>query len=336
MPRYGNSRHPRYRHRQHCLVGPSSLSVFLHRLQKLQSVSSTPHLQYLQLRMDRQVILNRSRKNTNKRVFLPDIKKLRKLVCDLCCLGRRMTTHLGHTICRRRLVHCIFVTFHRWSTRPSVGTYGVVYKAKDINSGQIVALKKIRLEAEDEGVPSTAIREISLLKELKDDNIVRWASVSSIYSSEISLSRLSGYWTSYTRIKNYTLFLSSWTWTSRDTSRQEIKTVRPFLFKSLRFVVLLSQDRYLFASLSRGLKLTFWFQPPNRSSLINWLLGFYIATLTAFFIGTWNLRIFSLINATIWSWLILVLPGHLESQWGLILMRSKPYYFSPYIYIFMK
>ncbi|KIM44221.1 hypothetical protein M413DRAFT_67974, partial [Hebeloma cylindrosporum] len=53
------------------------------------------------------------------------------------------------------------------------GTYGVVYKAKDINSGQVVALKKIRLEAEDEGVPSTAIREISLLKELKDDNIVR-------------------------------------------------------------------------------------------------------------------------------------------------------------------
>ncbi|OJT11696.1 Cyclin-dependent kinase 1 [Trametes pubescens] len=33
-------------------------------------------------------------------------------------------------------------------------------------------MKKIRLEAEDEGVPSTAIREISLLKELKDDNIV--------------------------------------------------------------------------------------------------------------------------------------------------------------------
>jgi cyclin-dependent kinase len=34
-------------------------------------------------------------------------------------------------------------------------------------------MKKIRLEAEDEGVPSTAIREISLLKELKDDHIVR-------------------------------------------------------------------------------------------------------------------------------------------------------------------
>lgn len=48
-----------------------------------------------------------------------------------------------------------------------------MYKAKDLASGQVVALKKIRLEAEDEGVPSTAIREISLLKELKDENVVR-------------------------------------------------------------------------------------------------------------------------------------------------------------------
>jgi len=53
------------------------------------------------------------------------------------------------------------------------GTYGVVYKAKDRVSGEIIALKKIRLEAEDEGIPSTAIREISLLKELQHPNIVR-------------------------------------------------------------------------------------------------------------------------------------------------------------------
>lgn len=53
------------------------------------------------------------------------------------------------------------------------GTYGIVYKAKDKLNNQIIALKRIRLEAEDEGIPSTAIREISLLKELRHVNIVR-------------------------------------------------------------------------------------------------------------------------------------------------------------------
>jgi|EP00505_MAST-04D_sp_SCG-Rhode-Island_P000201 serine/threonine protein kinase len=52
------------------------------------------------------------------------------------------------------------------------GTYGVVYKATEKATGAIVALKKIRLEVEDEGVPSTALREISLLKELHHQNIV--------------------------------------------------------------------------------------------------------------------------------------------------------------------
>jgi cyclin-dependent kinase 2 len=53
------------------------------------------------------------------------------------------------------------------------GTYGVVYKAEDTQTGAIIALKKIRLEHEDEGIPSTSIREISLLKELNHPNIVR-------------------------------------------------------------------------------------------------------------------------------------------------------------------
>nr|Q80YP0.3 RecName: Full=Cyclin-dependent kinase 3; AltName: Full=Cell division protein kinase 3 [Mus musculus] len=53
------------------------------------------------------------------------------------------------------------------------GTYGVVYKARNKVTGQLVALKKIRLDLEAEGVPSTAVREISLLKELKHPNIIK-------------------------------------------------------------------------------------------------------------------------------------------------------------------
>ena len=53
------------------------------------------------------------------------------------------------------------------------GTYGVVHKARNKETNEIVALKEIRLESEDEGVPCTAIREISLLKELNHPNVVR-------------------------------------------------------------------------------------------------------------------------------------------------------------------
>ena len=52
------------------------------------------------------------------------------------------------------------------------GTYGVVYKAIHLETGDTVAIKKIRLEKEDDGVPSTAIREISLLKNLRHPNVV--------------------------------------------------------------------------------------------------------------------------------------------------------------------
>ncbi|KAG7999859.1 Cyclin-dependent kinase 1 [Nibea albiflora] len=53
------------------------------------------------------------------------------------------------------------------------GTYGVVYKGRHKATGQVVAMKKIRLESEEEGVPSTAVREVSLLQELKHPNVVR-------------------------------------------------------------------------------------------------------------------------------------------------------------------
>jgi len=53
------------------------------------------------------------------------------------------------------------------------GTYGVVFKAKDNKTQQTVAIKKIRLEHDQDGIPATAIREISLLKEISNNNIVK-------------------------------------------------------------------------------------------------------------------------------------------------------------------
>ena len=53
------------------------------------------------------------------------------------------------------------------------GTYGMVFKAKNRQTQEIVALKRVRLDLEDEGVPSSALREIALLKELRHPNIVR-------------------------------------------------------------------------------------------------------------------------------------------------------------------
>ena len=63
------------------------------------------------------------------------------------------------------------------------GAYGVVYKARDIErkpgEPEFVALKKIRLENEDEGMPCTALREISILKSLNHPNIVKLVDVES-------------------------------------------------------------------------------------------------------------------------------------------------------------
>eukprot|EP00736_Rhodelphis_marinus_P009719 Rmarinus@m.23748 len=53
------------------------------------------------------------------------------------------------------------------------GTYGVVYRALEKESGKLVALKKLRMEDEKNGVPVTAVREIRLLKTIRHPNIVQ-------------------------------------------------------------------------------------------------------------------------------------------------------------------
>lgn len=53
------------------------------------------------------------------------------------------------------------------------GTYGEVYKVQDKVTNEILAMKRMKLHDEEEGIPSTAIREVSILKELPHKNVVQ-------------------------------------------------------------------------------------------------------------------------------------------------------------------
>jgi serine/threonine protein kinase len=72
-------------------------------------------------------------------------------------------------LCPRRA--CVPIAVHMYGT-PSLAKHAdfihhlVLLDWQDRESGEIVALKRIRLDNEEEGVPFTALREISLLKEL--------------------------------------------------------------------------------------------------------------------------------------------------------------------------
>jgi len=53
------------------------------------------------------------------------------------------------------------------------GTFGVVHRSIDKRTKKIVAIKQIKFENESEGIPSTALREISILRDLNHPNIVK-------------------------------------------------------------------------------------------------------------------------------------------------------------------
>ncbi|KIK28603.1 hypothetical protein PISMIDRAFT_673673 [Pisolithus microcarpus 441] len=52
------------------------------------------------------------------------------------------------------------------------GSYGVVFRARDKETGDIVALKKLKLDEEKHGFPITALREINALMSCRHENVV--------------------------------------------------------------------------------------------------------------------------------------------------------------------
>lgn len=53
------------------------------------------------------------------------------------------------------------------------GSYGVVYKARNRETNEVVAIKKLRHTNDESGLPDSTIREISTLRELRHPNIVQ-------------------------------------------------------------------------------------------------------------------------------------------------------------------
>lgn len=52
------------------------------------------------------------------------------------------------------------------------GSYGIVFRARDKETGDIVALKKLKLDEEKQGFPITSLREIMALMTCQHENVV--------------------------------------------------------------------------------------------------------------------------------------------------------------------
>lgn len=70
------------------------------------------------------------------------------------------------------LISCRSVDSYEKLNRIEEGAYGVVYRARDKETGEIIALKKLKLDKEKFGFPTTSLREIQMLLMAKHPNIV--------------------------------------------------------------------------------------------------------------------------------------------------------------------
>ena len=107
---------------------------------------------------------------------------------------RRETNPTGDAVAERQTIipkpTCSYATAAKVAKKPmpqiedrfsrleriGSGAYGVVFRARDKRDQSVVALKKVKLSSHDsdeDGVPSSSLREIGLLKDLKHPNVLR-------------------------------------------------------------------------------------------------------------------------------------------------------------------
>lgn len=117
------------------------------------------------------------------------------------------------------------------------GTYATVFKGRNGQTGAFVALKEIHLDSE-EGTPSTAIREISLMKELKHENIV---SLYDVIHTENKLMLVFEYMD-----KDLKKYMDSYTNShSGQRGALEAATIKSFMWQLLRGIAFCHDNRVL-------------------------------------------------------------------------------------------
>ena len=109
---------------------------------------------------------------------------------------------------------------------------GQVFKGKNRQTGDLVALKEIHLDSE-EGTPSTAIREISLMKELQHENIV---ALYDVIHTENKLMLVFEYMD-----KDLKKYMDS----RGDRGQLDHATIKSFMFPLLQGVALCHENRVL-------------------------------------------------------------------------------------------
>ncbi|KAG0125621.1 kinase-like domain-containing protein [Tuber indicum] len=67
---------------------------------------------------------------------------------------------------------CAHVDWYEKLNHIEEGSYGVVSRARDSRTGEIVALKRLKLERETDGFPITSLREIQTLMAARHENVV--------------------------------------------------------------------------------------------------------------------------------------------------------------------
>merc|ERR1719367_1574672 len=114
-----------------------------------------------------------SQEEINKRLSLPADLKLPNNFVEKQAVSPTLEGPLSRATRRQSLSEIGFGRIDTYTKLDKLGegTYATVFKGKSRLTDNLVALKEIRLEHE-EGAPCTAIREVSLLKDLKHNNIV--------------------------------------------------------------------------------------------------------------------------------------------------------------------